>query len=97
MMVFNAIAVSLCYVSAGTLVTGGARIPPGRFVPPYAIIDTQDKADALPPVPQSQAEFARAVIQVNTEFPGAYSMMFGATRCSCGITCCPGDLQRLRE
>ena len=77
-IVFNAIVDGGSYISMGALVTGGIRVPPGRFVPPYAIIDTQQKADALLPVPQSQAEFAREVIHVNTEFPGAYSMMLGS-------------------
>ena len=95
-IVFGAVVGAGSYVSAGALVTGGIRVPDGRFVPPYAIVDTQELADALPLVPQSQAEFARAVIRVNTEFPGAYAMMFGPTRCSCGVTCDPGGLHRLR-
>lgn len=86
-IVFNAIVGSGCYISFGALVTGGIFVPDHRFVPPYAIIDTQEKADALNPVPQSQEDFAREVIHVNTEFPGAYSLMFGSTRCSCGICC----------
>lgn len=94
-IVFNAIVGDGSYISMSALVTGGVRVPYRSFVPPYAIIDTQTKANALLPVPQSQAEFARAVIQVNTEFPGAYSMMFGPTRCSCGITCDPRSLRRL--
>jgi carbon dioxide concentrating mechanism protein CcmM len=94
-IVFNAIVDGGCYISAGALVTGGIRVPYGRFVPPYAIIDTQAKADALGPVPQSQVEFAREVIHVNTEFPAAYSIMFGPTRCSCGVTCHPDDVKRL--
>lgn len=94
-IVFDAIVGDGSYTAFGALVTGGVRVGLNRFVPPYAIIDTQAKADALPPVPQSQADFAREVIHVNTEFPGAYSMMFGPTRCSCGLACCPGELHRL--
>jgi carbonic anhydrase/acetyltransferase-like protein (isoleucine patch superfamily) len=96
-IVFNAIVGNGCYISIGALVTGGIRIPEGRFVPPFVMVDTQEEADALPPVPQSQEEFAREVIHVNTEFPGAYSMMFGPTRCSCGITCHPDDVKRLLD
>ena len=94
-IVFNAAVGSGSYVSIGALVTGGVRIAQKRFVPPGMIIDTQQQADALPPVPRDQSEFAKEVIHVNTEFPCAYSLMFGATRCSCGLACDPCTIGRV--
>lgn len=92
-IVFNAIVGEGSYISANALVTGGIRIGQNRFVPAGAIIDTQEKADSLGPVPESEKEFAQEVQHVNEQFPNAYSLMFGATRCSCGLSC---DCQTLR-
>jgi carbonic anhydrase len=86
-IVYNAIVCDGCYVSTNALVTGGVKVPPGRYVPTGAVIDTQAKADALGPVPQSQQDFAAEVIHVNHEFPSAYSLLFGSIRCSCGLAC----------
>lgn len=94
-IVLNAIVGEGCYISANALVTGGITVKPDRFVPPGAIIDTQDKADALGPVPDSQKEFAEEVQHVNNEFPAAYALLFGATRCSCGISCDPGTVKSI--
>lgn len=91
-IVLNAIIGHGCYISINALVTGGIRVGPNRFVPVGAIIDTQEKANALGSVPKSEREFAEEVQHVNNEFPGAYSLMFGATRCSCGLTCDPRTL-----
>jgi len=88
-IVLDAIVERECYISPNALVTGGVRIRSNRFIPPGAIIDTQEKADTLGPVPKSQIEFAKEVQQVNQEFPNAYSLQFGATRCSCGLACDP--------
>ncbi len=86
-IVLNAIIGEGCYISIGALVTGGIKVPPNRFVPTGAIIDTQEKADRLGCVPTSEIEFAEKVQQVNNEFPTAYALMFGGTRCSCGLAC----------
>lgn len=94
-IVLNAIVGEECYISANALVTGGITVAPGRFVPPGAIIDTQEKADALGPVPESQREFAEEVQLVNNAFPAAYSIMFGTTRCSCGIACDAGTVKSI--
>jgi carbonic anhydrase len=88
-IVFNALVGEGCYISTNALVTGGVRLAPWRFVPAGAIVDTQEKADILEPVPQSDIDFAQAVQHVNSEFPTAYSLLFGATRCSCGLSCDP--------
>jgi carbon dioxide concentrating mechanism protein CcmM len=92
-IVLNAIIGEGCYISPNALVTGGVIIEPCRFIPAGAIIDTQAKACMLSPVPESQMEFAQEVQHVNNEFPGAYSLMFGATRCSCGLACDSGTVR----
>lgn len=94
-IVFNAAVGRGSYISTGALVTGGVRIAEKRFVPPGMMVDTQQQADALPAVPKDQSEFAKEVIHVNTEFPSAYSLMFGATRCSCGLACDPCTIGRV--
>ena len=86
-IVLNAIIGEYCYISPNALVTGGISVRQNRFIPAGAIIDTQEKADALGLVPKSQREFALEVQHVNNAFPSAYSLMFGNTRCSCGLTC----------
>ncbi|GAA2697841.1 hypothetical protein GCM10009865_02020 [Aeromicrobium ponti] len=53
----------------------------------FGVIDTQAKADSLPDVPKTDAEFAKEVQRVNREFPAAYSLMFCDSRCSCGLSC----------
>ncbi len=92
-VVLNAIIEEGCYISHNVLVTGGVRIQSNRFIPAGALIDTQEKADALGPVPGSQAEFAKEVQNVNQEFPNSYSLQFGAIRCSCGLACDPETIQ----
>lgn len=86
-IVFNAIVGKGSFISSDAVVTNGVRIAPNRFVPPGATIDTQEKADALRPVPADREEFAREVREVNREFPAAYSLTLGEFRCSCGLAC----------
>jgi carbonic anhydrase/acetyltransferase-like protein (isoleucine patch superfamily) len=84
-IVYNAIVGKGSFISYNAVVTNGVRIPPNRFVPPGANIDSQEKADALSPVPENSKEFAREVQRVNQEFPASYQLLFGKNRCSCGI------------
>jgi carbon dioxide concentrating mechanism protein CcmM len=84
-IVYNAIIGRGSFISYNAVVTNGVRIPPNRFVPPGANIDSQEKADALSPVPEDSKEFAREVQRVNQEFPASYHLLFGKNRCSCGI------------
>lgn len=86
-LVFNAELAEDVFVGNGAVVTGGVRVARSRFVPPGALIDTQDRANVLRPVPANREEFAREVQRVNQEFPAAYSLLFGSTRCSCGLAC----------
>jgi len=84
-IVYNAIVGKGSFISYNAVVTNGVRIPPNRFVPPGAHIDSQEKADALAPVPRDDKEFANEVQRVNQEFPASYHLLFGNNRCSCGF------------
>lgn len=86
-IVFNSIVERGCYIDLGAIITDGVRIRCNRYVPVGAIIDTQEKADSLRFVPQSNEEFARGVIETNIELAKAYSLKFCDTRCSCGMCC----------
>lgn len=84
-IVYTAIVGRGSFIAYNAVVTNGVRIPPGRFVPPGANIDSQEKADALSPVPKDDKEFAYEVQRVNQEFPASYHLLFGKNRCSCGF------------
>ncbi|WP_441990188.1 carbonate dehydratase [Paenibacillus sp. 2RAB27] len=84
-IIFNASIGHGSVISMDSVVTGGVKIAPNRFVPPGAHVDTQAKADSLRRVPKDQVEFAREVQRVNREFPHSYHLLFGTERCSCGV------------
>ncbi|SOC06437.1 carbon dioxide concentrating mechanism protein CcmM [Ureibacillus xyleni] len=84
-IVYNAIVGEGSFISTNAVVTNGVRIAPNRFVPPGANIDSQEKADALSPIPGDSEEFAAQVQRVNQEFPASYHLSFGKNRCSCGV------------
>ncbi|MEK5440873.1 MULTISPECIES: carbonate dehydratase [unclassified Fredinandcohnia] len=84
-IVYNAIVGRGSFISYNAVITNGVRIPPNRFVPPGANIDSQVKANQLSPVPEDSKEFAREVQRVNQEFPASYHLLFGKNRCSCGM------------
>ncbi|CRK84913.1 carbonate dehydratase [Neobacillus massiliamazoniensis] len=84
-IVYNAIVGRGTFIANNAVVTNGVRIPPNRFVPPGANIDSQEKADALSLVPKDNKEFAHEVQRVNQEFPSSYHLLFGKNRCSCGF------------
>lgn len=86
-IVYNALIGEGSFISSGAVVTNGVVVQPNRFVPPGASIDTQEKADRLSPVPQTEEEFAKEVQRVNQEFPAAYSIFFGKNKCTCGLAC----------
>jgi carbon dioxide concentrating mechanism protein CcmM len=85
LLVLNPLFIRGAFISYNAVVTNGVRIPPGRFVPPGANIDSQEKADALSTVPKDSKEFAHEVQRVNHEFPASYHLLFGKNRCSCGF------------
>jgi carbonic anhydrase len=96
-IIFNTIVGEGCYISTNAVVTGGVKLRPNSFVPPGAVIDSQEKADELKPVPKSQEDFAKEVQHINNEFPTSYSLLFGTLRCSCGLACHPESLNHLNE
>jgi carbonic anhydrase len=86
-IVYNAIIGAGSFISSGAVVTNGVELKPNSFVPPGANVDTQEKANVLATVPKTEEEFAKEVQRVNQEFPAAYSLLFGKTKCSCGLAC----------
>lgn len=96
-IVFNAIIGEGCYISPSAFVTGGVKLRSNRFVPPGAMIDTQEKADCLRSVPSSDQEFAQGVIKVNQELSYSYASLFGKTKCSCGLSCCSSTIKDFLE
>jgi carbonic anhydrase/acetyltransferase-like protein (isoleucine patch superfamily) len=67
-----------CFVGHAAAVIG-VLLADGKFVPHGALIDTQEKADGLGPVPESLKHFNEEVVQVNKEFARSY----GVQRRSC--------------
>ncbi len=76
-IVFSATVGDGCYISPNAIITGGVTLPANRFVPAAMVVDTQAKADNLPPTTQTEREFSREVQQVNAAFPAAYRRAFG--------------------
>lgn len=60
-----------CFIGHRALVMG-VKLKPGSFVPHGSVIDTQEKADALGPVPESLRGFNEEVVEVNCEFARGY-------------------------
>jgi carbonic anhydrase/acetyltransferase-like protein (isoleucine patch superfamily) len=79
-IVHDAVVGAGCYISFNALVTGGVTVPPNRFVPSGAIIDTQAKADRLEAVSEKQRVFAEEVQHVNRAFPGAHAKMYDSSK-----------------
>ena len=90
-IVFNSIVEDGCYIDLAAIITDRVRIPANRYVPAGAIINTQEKADALAMVSKSNEDFAKGVINTNVELSQAYSLKFGDIKCSCGVCCNSGD------
>ncbi|MDW8801481.1 hypothetical protein P8V03_09985 [Clostridium sp. A1-XYC3] len=86
-IVFNSIVEDGCYIDLGAIVTNGVRIPAKSYVPVGAVIDTQEKANALNKVSEADEDFAKNVVKSNTELSQAYSLKFGDIRCICGLCC----------
>jgi len=53
-----------CFISHRALVQG-VELSPGSFVPPGAVVTTQEEADRLPRVPEELKSFAHEVLEVN--------------------------------
>lgn len=60
-----------CFIGHGSLVIG-VNLKDGRFVPHGEVIDSQEKADGLGPVPEHLLHFNEEVVGVNCEFAKGY-------------------------
>ena len=77
--VFNARVGDGCIISLHALVQD-VEIPAGKYVPSGAVITTQQQADLLPNVRESEQNFARHVVGVNESLRQGY-------RCAADIAC----------
>lgn len=66
-----------CFIGIGTVVVG-VSVPDGRSVPHGSIIDTQDKADALPVATDAHRHFNEDVVDVNRGLAAAYRRLVEA-------------------
>jgi carbonic anhydrase/acetyltransferase-like protein (isoleucine patch superfamily) len=69
-----------CFIAHGAVVIG-VKLSDGKFVPPATLVDTQDKADAIGPIPDNLKHFNDEVVKVNKEFAAGYGLQ--ARVCSC--------------
>ena len=75
-LVFNAKIGSNVAVGVSATITGGVLIADGRFVPPGAVISTQEQADSLPERAGSAYEATNAaVVNVNQQLAGGYDLL----------------------
>lgn len=66
-----------CAIMHGALITGGVRIPDGRFVAPGKVIDTQEAADGLPPVPGDWVSTNASTMEGYYELGKGYRALLG--------------------
>ena len=81
-VVHNAIVGSHCSIGIGAIVVG-VEIPDGRYVPPGTLVDTNEKAQALPAAEAHHHHFNADVVDVNRGLASAYlgeEVYFPATR-----------------
>lgn len=64
---------SKCFIGHGALVIG-VTLKDGSFVPHGSTVDSQEKADALGPVPDALKGFNHEVVKVNCEFAREYNL-----------------------
>jgi len=76
-VVHDSVVGSHCSVGIGAVVVG-VEVADNRFVPHGSIIDTQAKADALPPVTAAHQHFNEDVVDVNRGLAAAYRRMVQA-------------------
>ncbi len=69
--VFNARVGNGCIVMMHALIQD-VEIPPGRYVPSGAVITTQQQADRLPAVQESDIQFATHVVGINDALRSGY-------------------------
>jgi carbonic anhydrase/acetyltransferase-like protein (isoleucine patch superfamily) len=69
-----------CFVGHAAAVIG-IKLADGKFVPHGALIDSQEKADSLGPVPESLLHFNDEVVHVNKEFAQSYGRIKKSCTC----------------
>lgn len=75
-LVFNAKIGNNVAVGVAAVVTGGVYVADGRFVPPGAVITTQEQADALPErIGSAYQDINDAVIDVNQQLAEGYDAL----------------------
>lgn len=84
-IVFFAIIGEGTYISPNSLVSGSVKIAPNKFIPSGAVINSQEKADALDDISDSQKALSIDVQKSNSEFPSAYKLLLDKNQCSCGL------------
>jgi carbonic anhydrase/acetyltransferase-like protein (isoleucine patch superfamily) len=71
-----------CFVGHGAVVIG-VKLADGMFVPHGALVDSQEKANALGAVPDNLKHFNEEVVGVNNEFADEYSLQDRMCDCGC--------------
>ena len=75
-LVFNAKIGNNVAVGVSATITGGVVIEDGKFVPPGAVIATQEQADSLPErVGSAYETINAAVVDVNLQLAGGYDLL----------------------
>lgn len=70
-VVHDSVVGSHCYIGIGAVVVG-VEVESGRYVPHGTVVDTQAKADQLPPVTDAHRHFNEDVVDVNKGLVSAY-------------------------
>lgn len=70
-VVHDAVVGEGCVLGLGAIVVG-VSLPPRRYVGHNVLVDTQEKADALPPVDPSWERFRDEVVEVNQELAAGH-------------------------
>jgi SulP family sulfate permease len=76
-IVHNAILGAGCVMGLGAIVVG-VTVPPGRYVDHNTVVDTQEKADALPPAPENWLQLRDDVLEVNTQLADGHRASLSA-------------------
>lgn len=84
-VVHDSVVGARCSVGIAAVVVG-VEVPDGRFVPPGSVIDTQAKADVLPPATDAHAHFNDDVVDVNRGLAAAYRRLVQAGHAPTRIT-----------
>ena len=76
-LVFKAVVGKGCVLEPGAKVMN-CHVPDGRYVPANQVVDTQEKANALPVITDSYANkhLNDEVVEVNKELSNGYGMMY---------------------